>query len=184
VEGKNLMLIDEAIPGDVLRALVFAAGCHSNQRRKDSSRSPYINHLLEVVNLLWNTGGVRDRATLIAAALHDTIEDTGTRPDEIEETFGRAVRDLVMEVTDDKSLAKEERKRLQIEHAAGISDGAKAIKLADKISNVRDVRMHPPEDWSEDRRRNYIHWAQAVVARIRGTNPALEAEFDRVTEDA
>ena len=177
------MQIDEAVTGDVIRALVFAAARHRNQRRKDTERSPYINHLLDVVDLLWRVGGVRDKATLVAAALHDTVEDTGTTPEEIEAAFGREVRGLVLEVTDDKSLPKETRKRLQIEHAPHKTPRAKLIKLADKIANVRDIRAHPPEDWPTERRVEYVRWARAVVAGMRGTSAALEAEFDRVAGD-
>lgn len=177
------MQIDEAVTADVIRALVFAAARHRNQRRKDTERSPYINHLLDVVDLLWRVGGVRDKATLVAAALHDTVEDTGTTPEEIEAAFGREVRGLVLEVTDDKSLPKETRKRLQIEHAPHKTPRAKLIKLADKIANVRDIRAHPPEDWPVERRVEYVRWARAVVAGMRGTSAALEAEFDRVAGD-
>lgn len=174
------MQIEDTIPGEVFRALVFAAAKHRDQRRKDAERSPYINHPLEVVELLWRVGGVRDVVTLTAAALHDTVEDTGTRPEEIEALFGAAVRDLVLEVSDDKSLPKEVRKRLQVEHAAHKSTRAKMLKLADKITNVRDMLLKPPDDWPEQRRVEYVQWARDVVAGLRGANPALEAEFDRV----
>ncbi len=174
------MQIDDSIPGEVFRALVFAASRHRNQRRKDAERSPYINHPLDVVEMLWRLGGVRDQATLVAAALHDTVEDTGTTSEEIEEYFGSAVRDLVLEVTDDKSLPKEVRKQLQVEHAAHKSLRAKTIKLADKITNVRDILDRPPQDWPVERRVGYVQWAREVVHGLRGTNPALEAEFDRL----
>jgi guanosine-3',5'-bis(diphosphate) 3'-pyrophosphohydrolase len=177
------MQIDDSIPGEVFRALVFAASRHRNQRRKDAEHSPYINHPLDVVEILWRLGGVRDQVTLVAAALHDTVEDTATTPEEIEELFGRAVRDLVLEVTDDKSLPKDVRKRLQVEHAAHKSLRAKNLKLADKITNVRDIRARPPEDWPAERRVGYLQWAQAVVNGLRGANPALEAEFDRITSE-
>lgn len=174
------MQIDDSIPGEVLRALVFAAGRHRNQRRKDNEKSPYINHPLDVVETLWRVGGVRDSVALVAAALHDTVEDTGTKPEEIEAHFGLEVRGVVLEVSDDKSLPKEERKRLQIVHAPHKSLRAKLVKLGDKITNVRDVIVRPPDDWSETRCREYVIWASAVVAGLRGANPALEAEFDRI----
>jgi GTP diphosphokinase / guanosine-3',5'-bis(diphosphate) 3'-diphosphatase len=175
------MQIDDSIPGMVLRGLVFAADRHRNQRRKDSEHSPYINHPLEVVEILWRIGEVRDAVTLTAAALHDTVEDTGTKPDEIEALFSADVRAVVLEVSDDKSLPKEVRKRLQVENAPHKSERAKLIKLADKITNVRDIITRPPQDWPEQRRLEYVAWARAVVAGMRDTNPALEAEFDRVT---
>jgi GTP diphosphokinase / guanosine-3',5'-bis(diphosphate) 3'-diphosphatase len=174
------MQIDDSIPGEVLRALVFAADRHRTQKRKDSEKSPYINHPLAVVEILWRVGQVRDGVTLTAAALHDTVEDTGTKPEEIAEFFGAEVATAVLEVTDDKSLPKEKRKRLQVENAPHKSSRAKTIKLGDKISNVHDMIACPPSDWPEKRRREYVVWAREVVAGMRGTNPALENEFDRV----
>ena len=162
----------------LFRALAFAAYKHRDQRRKDAEASPYINHPVEVARLLASEAGVCDLATLLAAILHDTIEDTGTRGDEIEARFGTEVRALVEAVTDDKALPKEERKRLQIEHAPHLSPPAKLIKLADKISNVTDVTRNPPEDWSLDRRRDYLDWAERVVEGCRGVNEALELRFD------
>ena len=166
--------------GVILQALVFAAHKHRDHRRKDPNHSPYVNHLIEVAELLWRVGGVRDPALLTAAVLHDAIEDTHTSPDEIRECFGQEVLDLVLEVTDDKSLPQAERKRRQVEHAAHISLRARQLKLADKICNVRDIINTPPLDWSEERQKEYLVWARQVVDRVRGANPALEAEFDRM----
>lgn len=129
--------------GLLLKAIRFSAGKHRNQRRKDSLKSPYINHPIDVAQLLWDVGGVRDVHVLLAAILHDTIEDTRTRPDEIRDNFGDEVLSLVLEVTDDKSLPKPDRKRLQIETAPHKSVGAKLIRLADKCCNVRDIVSTP-----------------------------------------
>jgi guanosine-3',5'-bis(diphosphate) 3'-pyrophosphohydrolase len=164
-------------PGELLVALEFAAHKHRDQRRKDEAASPYINHPLAVVNLLW-THGVRHRVPLLAAILHDTIEDTATTRDELVEKFGEAVADVVAEVTDDKSLPKDERKQLQIDHAPHLSAHAKLVKLADKICNVRDLTDSPPANWPHERRAQYFVWAKAVVAGLRGTNDGLEAAFD------
>jgi guanosine-3',5'-bis(diphosphate) 3'-pyrophosphohydrolase len=164
----------------LLTALHFAATKHRFQRRKDVDASPYINHPIAAAELLTRVGGVTDADTLIAAVLHDTVEDTETTFDELEAHFGKAVRDIVAEVTDDKSLPKAERKRLQVEHARHASSSAKLIKLVDKICNVTDVIEHPAEGWSAARRLEYIAWAEAVVAGCRGTNAALERHFDEV----
>jgi len=164
--------------GILLKAFRFAADKHRQQRRKDSDKSPYINHPIEVVQLLWDVGGVRDRDVLLAAILHDTVEDTGTLPEEITNLFGEAVTSYVLEVTDDKSLPKEERKRLQIVEAPHKSYGAKLIKLADKACNVRNLVSMPPKDWSLERRQEYLLWGEKVVAGLRGTNPALEDYYD------
>ncbi|WP_199324647.1 HD domain-containing protein [Phormidium sp. FACHB-1136] len=163
----------------VLQALQFAAHKHRNQRRKDEAQSPYVNHLITVANLLANPGSVTDPITLMGGILHDTLEDTQTTPEELEAAFGPAVRQVVQEVTDDKSLPKADRKRLQIEHAPHLSHHARQIKLADKISNVQDVITSPPKDWPLERRQEYLAWTENVVAGCRGVNPALEALYDQ-----
>lgn len=123
----------------LLKALSFAARKHKDQRRKDVDASPYINHPISLANILCNEGDVIDAEVIAAALLHDTVEDTDTIPQELEQEFGAAVRDIVMAVTDDKLLPPHVRKELQISHAHRISPQAKLVKLADKISNVRDM---------------------------------------------
>lgn len=167
----------------ILRTALFAARKHSTQRRKDPEASPYINHPLEVVEIL-ASHGVEDVAVLQAALLHDTVEDTETTPEELAEAFGAEVAALVMEVTDDKSLPKATRKELQIRHAPGLSTSAKLVKIADRISNVRDVSENPPAGWDRTRRLEYLAWSRAVVDGCRGVSPALEAHFDRALAEA
>ena len=168
----------------LLRAVRFAAHKHRDQRRKNRDASPYINHPIEVAELISRVGEVDDFEVLIAAVLHDTVEDTETTPQEIEEAFGAAVRSLVAEVTDDKTVEKLERKRLQVEHAPHISAGAKLIKIADKTCNVRDIAHSPPRDWSAERRSEYLDWASRVVAGCRGVNEKLERYFDETLATA
>jgi guanosine-3',5'-bis(diphosphate) 3'-pyrophosphohydrolase len=163
----------------LLKALAFAAHKHRDQRRKDAEASPYINHPIALADVLVNEGGVTDIETLCAALLHDTVEDTATTHQELVDAFGSRIARIVAEVTDDKSLSKAERKRLQVEHAALLSPEAKLVKLADKISNLRDVASHPPAHWNLARRREYFDWAKNVVDRLRGVHPRLEAAFDR-----
>jgi guanosine-3',5'-bis(diphosphate) 3'-pyrophosphohydrolase len=165
-------------PALILDAAAFAAEKHRDQRRKDKGASPYINHPIGLAALLANDGGVTDAPVLAAALLHDTIEDTETTPAELEERFGAAIKDIVLEVTDDMSLPKAERKQLQVEHAPHISREAKLVKLADKICNLRDILAWPPADWPAERKRKYFDWANDVVNGLRGTSPALEAIFD------
>jgi GTP diphosphokinase / guanosine-3',5'-bis(diphosphate) 3'-diphosphatase len=162
----------------LISATAFAADKHRNQRRKDPEASPYINHPIALANVLLNEAEIDDVTVLAAALLHDTVEDTDTTGDELRRTFGEAVAGLVLEVTDDKSLPKAERKRLQIEHAPHLSRGAKLIKLADKICNLRDVRLTPPAGWSLERRREYFDWARSVIDGLRGAHGKLEAIFD------
>ena len=163
----------------LLTAMDFAARKHRDQRRKDPEKSPYINHPIAVALLVAGVGGVVDAVTILAAILHDTVEDTDTSFAELEASFGREVRDVVAEVTDDKSLLKDERKRLQVEHAPHASLRAKIVKLADKTCNVIDVNNSPPPDWSVERRREFLDWSSAVVAGCRGANAEIEAGFDR-----
>ena len=164
----------------LLRAATFAAEKHKNQSRKNADGTPYINHPLAVAELLAGEGRIDDIAVLVAAVLHDTIEDTETTRDELEHLFGSEVAGVVAEVTDDKSRPKTERKRLQVEHAAGLSTRAKLVKLADKICNVRDVADDPPKDWPLARRQEYFDWAKSVVDRLRGVNGPLQSVFDQL----
>ncbi|AFL74828.1 HD domain-containing protein [Thiocystis violascens] len=164
----------------VVDALSFAAHKHRDQRRKDRDASPYINHPIALMRVLALEAGLQDPLVLGAALLHDTVEDTETTPEELAERFGPAIRDLVLEVSDDKTLSKAERKHQQVLHAAGASEGAKLIKLADKICNLRDVVNNPPSGWDLARRREYFDWAARVIDQLRGTHPGLEAIFDQV----
>jgi guanosine-3',5'-bis(diphosphate) 3'-pyrophosphohydrolase len=164
--------------GLLIRAVAFAADKHRNQRRKDAEASPYINHPIALADLLANEGDITDSAVLCAALLHDTIEDTETTTAELEAVFGPEITGIVLEVTDDKSLPKDERKRLQIEHASNASLKARLVKLADKICNLRDLQTSPPADWSPERKHAYFVWASQVVAGLRGTHMGLEAVFD------
>lgn len=168
---------------EFLAALMFAAERHRDQRRKDAVESPYINHLIAVTKLLAEVG-IDEPVVLIAAALHDTVEDTPTRREELEAIFGAAVAGVVAEVTDDKTLPKERRKILQIEHAPHLSPAAKLVKIADKICNVRDVAGNPPRHWSLTRRREYIEWAAAVTEGCRGVYPPLESVWDATLAEA
>jgi guanosine-3',5'-bis(diphosphate) 3'-pyrophosphohydrolase len=162
----------------LLKALSFAAHKHRDQRRKDAEASPYINHPIALAQVLAAEGGVTDIEVLAAALLHDTIEDTDTTGEELEREFGGRIAAIVAEVTDDTALPKADRKRLQIEHAAQLSDGAKLVKLADKICNLRDVADRPPSKWDLQRRQEYFEWAKRVIDGLRGANRKLEAAFD------
>jgi len=166
------------------RALDFAARKHAHQRRKGELAEPYVNHLSDVARLLAAATKGEDVTVVIAGLLHDTLEDTETSFDELAKEFGQEVADLVAEVTDDKSLPKAERKRLQIETAPHKSVRARMIKLADKTSNLHSLISSPPRDWSGERIRDYIEWASKVVAGCRCVSPYLEQEFERARERA
>jgi (p)ppGpp synthase/HD superfamily hydrolase len=162
----------------VSEAYAFAADRHVQQRRKGDKEEPYINHLVEVAALVAAATEGKDPNLTAAAVLHDTLEDTQTSFEELEERFNRDVADLVAEVTDDKSLPKQTRKDLQVAHTPKKSSRAKIIKIADKISNLRSLVNSPPGNWSEDRKKIYLDWARQVVDGARGVNAWLEDVFD------
>jgi (p)ppGpp synthase/HD superfamily hydrolase len=168
----------------VLRAADAAARWHVHQRRKGAAAEPYINHLLEVAMLVAEATAGEDPDLVIAALLHDAVEDQEVPLAMIHEAFGRKVAELVEEVTDDKRLPKEERKQRQIANAPGKSPQAKMLSLADKISNLRAIAASPPPDWSVRRRLDYITWACDVAEGLSGTSEWLEQEFRQAAREA
>ncbi|XP_055618158.1 guanosine-3',5'-bis(diphosphate) 3'-pyrophosphohydrolase MESH1 [Toxorhynchites rutilus septentrionalis] len=183
IQGNTMSVEDiSSALATYTKCVNFAAIKHRNQRRLDSDKTPYINHPIGVAYILTAEGGVTDFEVIQAAILHDTVEDTDTTLDEIEQNFGLAVRGLVEEVTDDKSLPKAERKRLQIEHASGTTPKAKLVKLADKIYNLRDLQRCKPEGWSDERCREYFAWAKKVCDNLKGTNREMEDILDQIFE--
>ena len=161
----------------IIEALRFAAEKHKDQRRKNVDETPYINHPIAVAEFLASVGGIEDEDILMAALLHDTVEDTETTVEELAERFGNRVAGFVAEVTDDKTLPKQERKRLQVVNAPHKSDGAKQIKIADKVCNLQSIFTAPPRGWNDQRKREYFDWANNVFQGLQGVNPALDAAF-------
>lgn len=164
----------------ILKACDFAAQRHRFQRRKDADQTPYINHPVGVANILANEGNVTDPVTIAAALLHDTVEDTNTTLDEIQEMFGSEIRSVVQECTDDKTLSRKARKQAQIDNAASHSYKAKLVHLADKLYNLRDIEMNGPVNWDGHRKKEYVKWSKEVVGRLKGTNELIEKELDYV----
>ena len=164
----------------ILKAAHFAAVKHRKQKRKDKAKTPYINHPISVAMIISEIGEIDDPKVLAAALLHDTIEDTETSPDDLEDKFGKQVRTFVEEVTDDKNLPKIVRKQRQIEHAKELSEGVALIKLGDKISNVTDIINTPPTDWDSNRRLDYFNWAEKVIVNCPQVNEKLENCFAEV----
>ncbi len=163
----------------ILAAAKFASEKHAAQRRKGEAAEPYVNHLIEVAQLVAGSSEELDANMVVAAFLHDTIEDTGTKAEELEKIFGSDITHLVLELTDDKSLPKEVRKERQVQETPHKSARAQVIKLADKISNLRSLLTSPPADWSLARKREYFDWGRRVVNAMPVPNPILKAEFDR-----
>lgn len=174
------------IPGfdSILKATLFAVQKHHGQFRKDDNRYPFIIHPLTAAHLIVSIGKIEDPIIIAAAILHDTIEDTSTKPAEIARLFGDEVLNLVLEVSDDKSLPKDRRKQLQIIHAPALSCSAKIIKIADKLANCQDVLNTPPHGWSIKRCQDYIQWAADVVWQFHGTNLPLENAFNDMLAEA
>jgi guanosine-3',5'-bis(diphosphate) 3'-pyrophosphohydrolase len=172
-------MIDEDL-SLIVRAMAFAADKHRDQRRKDACGSPYINHPLALVDVLVHEGQIVETEIIVAALLHDTIEDTDATGHEIEGLFGALVRSIVEEVTDDTRLDRQRRKRRQVEKAPFLSPQARAVKLADKICNLRDVVSNPPAGWELERRQAYFDWAKEVIDGLRGMHAGLEQVFDEV----
>ncbi len=163
---------------EVIAALKFSAKRHRDQRRKDQDASPYINHPIDVLHVLVCEAEVSNHSAILAAILHDTIEDTCTTQEELTDLVGPFAAAIVAEVSDDRTLPKVQRKRLQVEHAPHLSYPARLVKLADKICNLRDMAFSPPVDWSLERRIEYFDWSKEVVDGMRGTHEVLEALFD------
>lgn len=164
----------------LLQAMKFAAEKHAQQRRKNSAGTPYINHPIEVAEHLVRVGGIEDEDVIIAAVLHDTIEDTDATFAEIQSAFGARVAEIVLECTDDKSLDKSERKRLQVVNAPHKSAEAKCVKISDKTSNLASLVEDPPEDWSRQRQLEYVLWAEKVVSGLLGVNDRLDQVANEV----
>ena len=156
---------------EMLRALSFAAQAHREHRRKGTGE-PYVNHLIDVAEILARVAEVVDVAVLSAAVLHDVVEDTSVSAADLEREFGVRVRALVEALTDDKTLSKAERKRLQIEHMRHASDEARCIKLADHCSNIATL----PAEWPQERKLEYLDWSEQVARACAGAHPALERE--------
>lgn len=173
----------------ILKAAAYAAERHKHQKRKGGNKIPYINHPIQVAEMIASNENA-NTDLLIAALFHDIIEDTVKSENErdavckyIKETFGENVLNIVEEVTDDKSLPKQTRKLLQIEHVSHLSDDAKKLKLADKICNLTDILNDPPVDWSQERKYEYFVWAGKVIAGISGINPAMENKVAELLEE-
>src|ERR1700722_4078144 len=167
---------------EICSGVNFAAEKHRLQTRKNKEKTPYISHPIGVAFNLMGVGEVRDSSLMIGALLHDTVKDTQTTFEEIEGKFGKQVASYVREVTDDKSLAKEVRKRLQVVNASHKSKGATQIKLADKLFNLHDLYNNPPVDWTQTRIDRYYEWAQSVVDRLPESNEKLHKAVKEIID--
>lgn len=168
----------------ITRAFRFATERHSTQRRKGEAEEPYVNHLAEVADLVAEATQGSDCNLIVAALLHDTIEDTPTKSSELSSLFNDDIAHLVEEVTDDKTLPKEKRKETQVLNAHKKSTRAKLLKIADKTSNLRSIATSPPSNWDTNRKKEYIKWAVNVFEGLQGVSPWLETQFNEALEKA
>jgi guanosine-3',5'-bis(diphosphate) 3'-pyrophosphohydrolase len=166
----------------VSEAADLAARRHNGMARKGRGNEPYINHLAEVANLLAAATDGADAELVAAGWLHDTVEDTDTTREELAQKFGERVAALVVEVTDDMSLPKDQRRQKQIVDAPKKSPGAKLIKIADKISNIRARILPEPTQDARADLIDYVAWAEKVVAGCRGINAPLDRTFDETVK--
>ena len=166
----------------VSEAADLAARRHNGMARKGRGNEPYINHLAEVANLLALVTDGGDAELIAAGWLHDTVEDTNTTREELAQKFSERVAALVLEVTDDMSLPKSQRRQKQIDDAPHKSPSAKLIKIADKISNIRARILPRPSQDERDDLIDYLTWAEKVVAGCRGVNPALDRAFNATVQ--
>jgi hypothetical protein len=164
------------------KALSFAAEAHRNQRRKGAAQEPYINHLIEVLDLVVQTTS-DDMDTLIAALLHDVVEDTPTTYEDVAKSFGERVAEIVRENSDDMTLPKAERRRVRIAAMARKSREARIVKIADVISNLRAIAVSPPAGWSAERKLGYVEGCRKLVDVARGTEASIERIFDETAAD-
>lgn len=165
----------------LLEALNFAAVRHRHQRRKGKRGAPYVNHLIEVAHLL-TTHGVEDEDVLVAAVLHDVVEDTPATVGEVRQRFGPRVAEIVEQVTDNDAMPFWERKQQQVLRAPSLTPDAQNVRVADKISNLRGILSSPPEHWSLARKLAYYAWAEQVVAGCTAAVEGLRTTFRDVHE--
>lgn len=159
----------------VALAEAFARKAHEGQVRRGAAAEPYAVHLAEVAALVARFGGTQE--AVMAAWLHDTVEDCGVPLSELEALFGAQVAGFVAELTDDGALEKPERKRMQLVNAPGKSPEAALVKACDKLSNIRALEMSPPVDWPVERKSAYLDWAEQVVELLPAAADPARATF-------
>lgn len=166
----------------VLRANEYARKAHEGMGflTAHGQYRPQIEHLQEVVDIVWISGG--SDIEIAAAWLHDSVEDTAVTLEDLKKEFGDEVAGLVHELTDSddiRHLPTAERKQKQAERIRNESEGARRIKLADQISNVRCVTFTPKDTWTLEGRRNYALGTKKIADHCKGISIVLDEVFDR-----
>lgn len=117
-------------------AIMFAAVAHKRQLRK-GTKIPYISHPMEVMQILTENGCPED--VIVAGILHDTLEDTNAKAEDIENLFGRKVLDIIKAETENKSETWVERKKHTVEHVKRSSKSVQLVCCADKLANIKSI---------------------------------------------
>lgn len=164
----------------LLAAVEYSAEKHKGQQRKNPEKTPYIYHPLSVTYLLWETGKIRSLNVLIAALLHDTLEDTDATEEEILEKFGSRVLYTVKEVTNAPDLSSYENKVLQVQKAPNLSLDGQLVKLADRVHNITDLSENPPATWTPEQVDAYHEWGKRLLEVLIGTNQGLEQRLQHL----
>ncbi|NDD57770.1 MAG: bifunctional (p)ppGpp synthetase/guanosine-3',5'-bis(diphosphate) 3'-pyrophosphohydrolase [Chlamydiae bacterium] len=167
----------------ILDAACFAAECHQHQTRKNAKQTPYVSHPIAVAESVVSIGKVYDADVIIAALLHETIDDTHATFSEIRERFGTKVESIVREVTEDKSLSSIKRKKIQIIQAPTRSEGASVVQMADQLFNLNNLLYDAPTDWPRERIDQYFQWSQSVVDNLPEASKSLKDELHRVIKE-
>lgn len=170
----------------VIRAKIFARKAHAGLGIITTSgdHKPQIEHLQEVADLVWASGGSDNE--IAAAWLHDSVEDTPTKLDDIQEMFGQEIADIVNGLTDEAEivhLSNSERKAKQAQRIKKENNSVKRIKIADQTSNVRLIVLDPKASWI-DGAIDYVVGAKKITDHCRGISALLDEMFDKEYERA
>jgi (p)ppGpp synthase/HD superfamily hydrolase len=164
----------------LFEALEYASKLHKDQRRKGNGGSPYVNHLIEVASLLSRVAEVTDHEVIIAAILHDVLEDTEAREGDIFDRFGGTVLAYVKHVTDDKLLSLEKRRIAQLKSIENSSSQIQLIKLADHCSNIASL----PPSWDRARLESYISWSHSIAVHCYSASEELAKVYKKRYDSA
>ena len=182
-EALDQGFINEKNVDQILDASLFAAEKHQNQTKNNEKKTPYIIHPIEVADIVMRVGHVYKQDVLVAALLHDVIEDTGASFEDIAKRYGIVASSYVKEMTEKKELSLKERKKAQIIGAFHQTPDVAVIKFSDKLSNLNTLLKNPPSTWSRDKVDQYFLWAQSVIENLPESNQLLKKAVKQVITD-
>lgn len=160
------------------KAIEFATKAHEGQVRKGTKR-PYIVHPIEVCDIVGTM--TTDEEIIVAAVLHDTIEDCdGVTTEVLEQEFGSRVAHIVTQESEDKSKSWMERKGNTIEHLRVAPVEVQMVALGDKLSNMRDIDRDYPVCGEDLWKRFRMKDKQIIGWYYKGVQDSLEEHFKGV----